>query len=90
MSAVAIELALIKMRCGVWFCLCYAMLCCAVLCCAEFQVSEAARKHLREYRLTHQITAQTHVALLQDFGWTLDEYEVRHPQPKSTQRESGR
>lgn len=43
------------------------------------QVSETARKHLREYRLTHQITAPTHVALLQDFGWTLDEYEVCTP-----------
>lgn len=52
------------------------MLCDAMLCYAVVQVTDSARKHLREYRLTHQITSQTHVALLQDFGWTLDEYEV--------------
>lgn len=31
---------------------------------------------MREYRLTHQISADAHLALLQDFGWTLDEFEV--------------
>jgi hypothetical protein len=39
-------------------------------------ISDSARKTLREYRLTHQISADAHLALLQDFGWTLDEFEM--------------
>lgn len=41
------------------------------------QISESAKRHLRDYRLTHHISGETHVALLKDLGWTVDEYEVR-------------